>query len=134
MASISDISNELIRDEIEEFIERPDERERIVNTFAKARASMQEIGAALIEGENGIVDKLTTKALEEGIEAIEIMDDGLIAAMGIVGIKFRRKLYLCPRGACLRPRHEGGHGTHRTDSFCLRHQTDRQGRHGNGER
>ena len=68
MASISDISNELIRDEIEEFIERPDERERIVNTFAKARASMQEIGAALIEGENGIVDKLTTKALEEGIE------------------------------------------------------------------
>ena len=44
MASISDISNELIRDEIEEFIERPNERERIVNTFAKARASMQEIG------------------------------------------------------------------------------------------
>ncbi len=103
MASISDISNELIRDEIEEFIERPNERERIVNTFAKARASMQEIGAALIEGENEIVDKLTTKALEEGIEAIEVMDDGLIAAMGIVGIKFRENFIFVPEVlACAR--------------------------------
>ena len=34
MAELSDVSNEFIRGEIEEFIERPDERERIVNLFA----------------------------------------------------------------------------------------------------
>lgn len=103
MASINDISNEIIREEIEEFIERPDERERLINAFAQARDNMQEIGAALIEGENEIVDELTRKALKEGVEAIEIMDDGLIAAMGIVGIKFRENFIFVPEVlACAR--------------------------------
>lgn len=103
MASINDISNEIIREEIEEFIERPDERERVINAFAQASDDMQEIGAALIEGENEIVDELTRKALEEGVEAIEIMDDGLIAAMGIVGIKFRENFIFVPEVlACAR--------------------------------
>ena len=31
MAEITDIENEFIREEIEEFLERPDEKERIVN-------------------------------------------------------------------------------------------------------
>ncbi|MCY3760307.1 MAG: B12-binding domain-containing protein, partial [Gemmatimonadetes bacterium] len=89
MAELSDIQNEIIRFEIEEYVERPDEIERNVELFAAARPLMQDIAAALVEGEHETVDQLSRQALDEGIEALEIMDDGLIAGMGIVGIKFR---------------------------------------------
>ena len=103
MAELSDIKNEFIRDEIEEFIERPEEIERTINNFAQTRPSMQDIAAALIEGEHEVVDELTAAALEEGIEALEVMDDGLIAAMGIVGIKFRENFIFVPEVlACAR--------------------------------
>ena len=103
MAQIEDIDNELIREEIEEFIERPDERERMIEMFARARPAMQEISAALIEGEDDEVDEMTRQALDGGITAIEIMDDGLIAGMGIVGIKFRENIIFVPEVlACAR--------------------------------
>ncbi len=103
MPEIADIANEFIRDEIEEFIERPEEIERTVNTFAKARPGMQDISAALIDGDNNTVDKLTKAALDDGIEALEIMDDGLIAGMGVVGIKFRDNFIYVPEVlACAR--------------------------------
>ena len=103
MAEIKDISNDFIRQEIEEFIERPEERERIINTFAKARPGMQAIAAALIDGDNETVDQLTKEALDEGIEAPEVMDYGLIAGMGIVGIKFRQNFIFVPEVlACAR--------------------------------
>ena len=103
MAQIHDIDNELIRSEIEEFIERPDERERMIEVFAKTRPAMQEISAAIIEGEDDEVDELTKKALDDGITALEIMDDGLIAGMGIVGIKFRDNIIFVPEVlACAR--------------------------------
>jgi 5-methyltetrahydrofolate--homocysteine methyltransferase len=103
MAEISDIENEFIRQEIEEYIERPDERERTINTFAKARPAMQLIAAALIDGDNDAVDRLTREALDSGIEALEVMDYGLIAGMGIVGIKFRQNFIFVPEVlACAR--------------------------------
>ena len=103
MAQIHDIDNELIRSEIEEFIERPDERERMIEVFAQTRPAMQEISAAIIEGEDDEVDELTKKALDDGITALEIMDDGLIAGMGIVGIKFRDNIIFVPEVlACAR--------------------------------
>ncbi|MBT3170136.1 MAG: corrinoid protein [Rhodospirillaceae bacterium] len=64
---------------------------------------MQDIAAALIEGEDDVVDRLTQQALADGIEALEIMDDGLIAGMGIVGIKFREAMIFVPEVlACAR--------------------------------
>ena len=103
MANIADIRNEFLREEIEEFLERPEEIKRTVGIFAKARPAMQDIAAALIEGENDIVDRLTTAALEDGIDALEIMDDGLIAGMGVVGIKFRENFIFVPEVlACAR--------------------------------
>ena len=96
MAELSDIQNETIRFEIEEYVERPDEFERTIELFAASRPLMQEIAAALIEGEHGTVDRLSRQALDEGIEALEIMDDGLIAGMGIVGIKFRENFIFVP--------------------------------------
>ncbi len=103
MTEVTDIANEIIRKEIEEYIERPEEVERNVNTFSRMRPLMQEIAAALIEGNDGVVDQLTKKALEEDIEALEIMDDGLIAGMGVVGIKFRDNFIFVPEVlACAR--------------------------------
>ena len=43
MADINEIENEFLRDEIEEFIERPDERERIINTFIPCSPEMQNV-------------------------------------------------------------------------------------------
>jgi len=103
MAELNDISNEFVRQEIDEFIERPNERERIINLFAKARPKMQTIAAALIDGDNDLVNQLTKESLDEGIEALEVMDDGLIAGMAIVGIKFRQNFIFVPEVlACAR--------------------------------
>ena len=96
MAQLSDIANEIIRAEIEEFLDRPEEIERNIELFSRASTAMQEIAAALIEGDNITVDQLTAQALAEGVEALEIMDDGLIAGMGIVGIKFREGFVFVP--------------------------------------
>jgi 5-methyltetrahydrofolate--homocysteine methyltransferase len=64
---------------------------------------MQEIAAALIDGDNGGVDEMTSAALDAGTEALEIMDDGLIAGMSIVGIKFRENFIFVPEVlACAR--------------------------------
>ena len=103
MAELSDIANARIRAEIEEFLERPDESERNVALFARIRPPMQDIAAALIEGDNETVDALTALALAEGTDALEIMDDALIAGMGIVGIKFRENFIFVPEVlACAR--------------------------------
>ena len=103
MAELSDISNDFIRQEIEEYIERPEERQRMIATFAKVKPKMQTIAAALIDGDNGTVDQLTKETLEEGTVALEVMDDGLIAGMGIVGIKFRENFIFVPEVlACAR--------------------------------
>jgi len=103
MAELSEVSNEFVRQEIDEFIERPSERERIINMFAKARPKMQAIAAALIDGDNDLVNAMTKESLDEGIEALEVMDDGLIAGMAIVGIKFRQNFIFVPEVlACAR--------------------------------
>ena len=103
MAELSDIGNEFIRQEIEEYLERPEEIERNIELCARGRPAMQDIAAALIEGDDDEVDRLTKQALEEGIEALEVMDDGLIAGMGIVGIKFREAMIFVPEVlACAR--------------------------------
>jgi len=96
MPVLEDISNEFIRQEIADFIERPDERARITGLFAAASPQMQRISAALIEGQHKVVDQLTREALDAGASALEVMDSGLISAMAIVGIKFRQNFIFVP--------------------------------------
>lgn len=103
MAEITDIENEFIREEIEEYLDQPDEIERNIEIFSKATPEMQAISAALIDGDHHTVDELTKEALEAGTDALELMDDGLIAGMGIVGIKFRENFIFVPEVlACAR--------------------------------
>ena len=103
MAEIGDIVNEFVRKEIEEYIERENERQAIINLYAKTTSSMQDIAAAIIDGQHKTVDQLTKASLDEEISALEIMDDGLIAGMAIVGIKFRENFIFVPEVlACAR--------------------------------
>jgi 5-methyltetrahydrofolate--homocysteine methyltransferase len=103
MPQLSDIANETIRQEISEYITRPEEIERNIAVFSRSRPLMHEIAVAVIDGEHETADRLTRQALESGISALEIMDDGLIAGMGIVGIKFRENFIFVPEVlACAR--------------------------------
>ncbi|MBI00884.1 MAG: cobalamin-binding protein [Chloroflexi bacterium] len=103
MTLLSDITNETIRAEIEEFVERPEEIKRLVDLFSQAEPIMQAIAATVIEGEHHETDRLTASALNDGFEALEIMDDGLIGGMGLVGIKFRENFIFVPEVlACAR--------------------------------
>jgi 5-methyltetrahydrofolate--homocysteine methyltransferase len=78
------------------FIAREAPPERMIAMFAECRPEMQDIAAALIEGEDDVVDELTRAQLDAGTEALEVMDDGLIAGMAIVGIKFRENFIFVP--------------------------------------
>jgi 5-methyltetrahydrofolate--homocysteine methyltransferase len=103
MPKLSDVSNEFIRAEIEEFVERPNEIERMIDLFAGASPSLQEIAAALIDGDDEKVDELTKTQIDAGVTALEVMDNGLIAGMALVGIKFRENFIFVPEVlACAR--------------------------------
>lgn len=103
MPDLSDISNEFIRGEIDEFVDRSAERDRMIGVFASASPAMQDISAALIDGDHATVNTLVRASLDGGTSALEVMDDGLIAAMGLVGIKFRENFIFVPEVlACAR--------------------------------
>ncbi|MBH06389.1 MAG: cobalamin-binding protein [Phycisphaeraceae bacterium] len=64
---------------------------------------MQDIAATVLEGDNDKSDELTKQALDNGVTALTVMDDGLIAGMAIVGIKFRENFIFVPEVlACAR--------------------------------
>jgi 5-methyltetrahydrofolate--homocysteine methyltransferase len=96
MPELADVTNAFLREEIEEFVERPDEKQRMIDLFAACAPAMLEIAAALCEGEDDLVDELTRAQLEAGTTALEVMDDGLIAGMALVGIKFRENFIFVP--------------------------------------
>jgi 5-methyltetrahydrofolate--homocysteine methyltransferase len=103
MPELSDIGNDFLRGEVEEFVERPDEIERMIGLFSSASPTLQEISAALVDGDDDRVDELTRAQLEQGVAALEIMDNGLIAGMALVGIKFRENFIFVPEVlACAR--------------------------------
>ena len=78
------------------YIENPDEQRHIRALWDEADPLMQEISYQLIIGQNQEVDRLTVQALEDGFSANTVMDDGLIAGMAVVGIKFRDNIIFVP--------------------------------------
>lgn len=75
---------------------QPGELAHIRRLFEAADPLMQEISHNLIVGNHHEVDRLTVQALEDGFDANTILDDGLISAMGLVGIKFRDNIIFVP--------------------------------------
>ena len=103
MADLADIPNEFIRGELDEFVERENERRELIGLYAASAPHLLEIAAAIVDGRNHDADRLTLEALEGGTGALEIMDDGLIAGMALVGIKFRENFIFVPEVlACAR--------------------------------
>ena len=79
-----------------EGVTKESEKKHIGESIAKTSLEMQEIAFALIQGDNASVDKLTKQNLDNGIEANEILDDGLLNGMAIVGVKFRDNIIFVP--------------------------------------
>ena len=87
--------NEGLESELE-YIANPSEKGHIRGLFENADPLMQQISYHLIVGDHHDVDRLTVEALDSGFEANTILDDGLIAGMALVGIKFRDNIIFVP--------------------------------------
>jgi corrinoid protein of di/trimethylamine methyltransferase len=59
-------------------------------------SKIQEIAAAVEKGKAKIVGGLVTEALAEGCDPLEILNEGMIGAMGNVGEKFRNNEIFVP--------------------------------------
>jgi 5-methyltetrahydrofolate--homocysteine methyltransferase len=78
------------------YVTRQFEQDHIRGQWDEADPLMQQISYELIVGSHLEVDRLTVQALEDGFTANTILDDGLIAGMAIVGIKFRDNVIFVP--------------------------------------
>ena len=78
------------------YVPKPNEQEHIGSMFDSSDLLMQQIAFNLIKGKNNDVYDLVKKALDEGYEANTVLDDGLIAGMAIVGVKFRDNVIFVP--------------------------------------
>jgi len=79
-----------------EFVTSPGEQKHIFNGIDGTAPIMQEMAYELIVGNNTEVDRLTQEALAEGFTANQLLDDGLLNGMAIVGVKFRDNLIFVP--------------------------------------
>ncbi len=52
-------------------------------------ADLQGIADALMKGDRNTVVELTKKALDEGVSPAEILNDGLVAGMSVIGKRFK---------------------------------------------
>ena len=78
------------------YVTRQFEQDHIRAQWDVADPLMQEISYNLIVGSHHEVDRLTRQALGDGFAANTILDDGLIAGMAVVGIKFRDNIIFVP--------------------------------------
>ena len=89
------VVNEGLEKELE-YVTNSFEQKHIRGLFEGTDPLMQEISYNLIIGNNHEVDRLTSQALADGFEANTILDDGLVAGMAVVGIKFRDNIIFVP--------------------------------------
>ena len=89
------LSHEGLKKEFE-YVTKPSEQNHIGSALEELDPLMQEIAYELITGNNSAVDTLTKKALEEGYSANDVLDDGLLNGMAIVGVKFRDNIIFVP--------------------------------------
>ena len=57
---------------------------------------LDDIRNALMKGDRGSVSALTKQAVEQGLEIRDVMDNALVAAMEVVGGKFKRSEIFIP--------------------------------------
>jgi 5-methyltetrahydrofolate--homocysteine methyltransferase len=59
-------------------------------------ADLQGIAEAVIRGDRDAVGSMTQAAVDEGVSAEQIINEGLIAGMGVVGTKFKANEFYVP--------------------------------------
>src|SRR5262245_29482231 len=59
-------------------------------------AELKELAQALIEGKSDRVSELTKAALDEGVPAEVVLEDGLIDGMKVIGVRFRDNIIFDP--------------------------------------
>lgn len=59
-------------------------------------ADLQALAEALIRGDRDTVAKLTQAAIDEGVPPKQILDEGLVAGMNVVGEKFKANEFYVP--------------------------------------
>ena len=79
-----------------QYVTKPFEVKHIRSLFEGTDPLMHEIAFSLIKGDQHEVNRMTRQALDEGFAANTVRDDGLIAGMAIVGIKFRDNIIFVP--------------------------------------
>ena len=89
------IVNEGLEEQMQ-YVTNPSEEAHIRSLWDEADPLMQQISLNLIMGNNDQVDELTQEALAKDFSANTILDDGLIAGMAIVGVKFRDNIIFVP--------------------------------------
>ena len=82
------IHNEGLEQELQ-WVTKPFEIKHIRGLFEDTSPLMHDIAYNLIIGAHLEVDGLVQQVLAEGYSANDVLDDGLISGMAIVGIKFR---------------------------------------------
>ena len=79
-----------------DYVTNPVEEKHIRSLYEGQDPLMHEIAYALITGSDGDVASLVAKGLEDGWSANDLLDNGLIAGMAIVGVKFRDNIIFVP--------------------------------------
>ena len=79
-----------------QYVTKPFEVKHIRSLFEGTDPLMHELAYALIKGDQHEVDRMTAQALSDGFDANTVLDEGLIAGMAIVGIKFRDNIIFVP--------------------------------------
>lgn len=77
-------------------ISQPEELKPLLEIFQISDPLLQEMAFKLITGNNVDLDRLTQEALNSGFSANTILDDSLVPAMAVVGIKFRDNIIFVP--------------------------------------
>ena len=62
-------------------------------------AILQEISEKLQQGKTKDIKVLVPQALEEGVPAKDILNEGLLAGMSVIGVKFTTTRYSFPRSS-----------------------------------
>ena len=78
------------------YVTKPFEVKHIRGLFEESDPLMHDIAYNLIVGNHHEVNRMTKEALDQGFSANTILDDGLIAGMAVVGIKFRDNIIFVP--------------------------------------